>query len=196
MCGQTVANPLALDAEGECAACVREPRPWGALRSYGPYGGVLRRLIHLLKYEGMEPLGATLGRRLAEPAGELAPYDVVAPVPLHRSRRLERGFNQAELLGRGLARAAGGRLEPGLLARRRATQPQAGLTAAERRTNLRGSFYAPRREAVRGRKILLIDDVTTTGATLEACARALQRAGAASVVALTLARADLEGSDL
>ena len=195
-CGVAPASALALDHEGRCAACLLDPRPWEGLRSFGPYGGALRRLIHLLKYDGMEPLGPALGRLLAAPAAELAPFDVIAPVPLHRGRRIERGFNQAELLGRGLARETGCSLEPDLLVRRRPTAPQAGLNARERRTNLRGSFAAPRPEAVRGRKILLIDDVTTTGATLEACARALKRAGAGRVVVLTLARADLEGREL
>jgi ComF family protein len=129
---------------------------------------------------------------LAEAAAPFAGYDAVVPAPLHWRRRWDRGFNQAELLARQVSRLTGIPLDRRLL-RTRPTPPQAGLTAAERRTNVRGAFAAAGdKAAIRGKKLIVVDDVMTTGATLEACARALKRAGAADVAALALARADLE----
>ena len=121
---------------------------------------------------------------------------LVVPVPLFKARQSERGFNQSELLAAGVVRAMRqlrpeweGELAPGVLARQRATESQAGLSMTERRRNLRGAFFVPDASRVRDRQILLIDDIYTTGATARACSQALRRAGAAGVWVATAARA-------
>jgi ComF family protein len=157
----------------------------------GPYEGALRRAIHLLKYERMTPLTRPLGERLALAAAELTGFDAIVPAPLHWRRRWDRGFNQADLLAREVSRRTGIPIDRRLL-RTRSTPPQAGLSAAERRRNVQGAFAAAGKSAIRGKRLIIIDDVMTTGATLEACARVLKRAGASQVAVLTLARADLE----
>jgi ComF family protein len=128
---------------------------------------------------------------------------VIVPVPLHPSRRRERGFNQAELLAGGLIKTLGRgsgatelRVLTGSLRRKRATPPQTGLSLAARRENLRGAFEVVEAEAIRDRTVVVIDDVMTTGATLSACARALKRAGATRVIGITLARATPQFPDL
>jgi ComF family protein len=163
------------------------------------YTGTLRSLLHLLKYDGLEPVatksGALLAAQVAAMEG-LPAKMLVVPVPLYAGRRRERGFNQAELLARAVCSAMR-RLRPdwraelaprGMLVRQRATQSQAELNSAARRRNLRGVFSVPNPERLRGRDILLIDDIYTTGATARACSAALKKAGAASVWVATVAR--------
>lgn len=154
-------------------------------RAIGPYEGTLRDLVHALKYQGRRSIAPRLAQLMAsQSATLLAGTDYVVPVPLHRARKRERGFNQAEDLARGLG-------APVLLAlcRTRPTRPQVDLPADERRDNVRHAFALRRiGHGVRGRTIVLVDDVATTGATLEACARVLKTAGAAEVRALTVAR--------
>jgi ComF family protein len=113
--------------------------------------------------------------------------DAIVPVPLHRSRHRERGYNQAELLARELGKLISLPVEPALL-KARATRPQVGLTAEERATNVRGAFESPGDLPIAGRRFVLVDDVLTTGATLSACAEALSAAGAHWVGAVTIAR--------
>ena len=165
-------------------------------RSYGLYTGNLRKAILHLKFYGREHLAKRLGGLLLRPYEALPEQGsaLVVPVPLHTSRSRQRGFNQAELLARGLVRKIR-REEPGLqlaadlLVRARPTLPQVGLSPSARRENVRGVFSVSQPERVRNRTVLLVDDVMTTGATLSACAAALKRAGAARVLALSLARA-------
>jgi ComF family protein len=161
-----------------------------------------------VKFAGDERLGARLGELLAPTWNSLPQSAAIAPpliipVPLHPSRRRERGFNQSELLAAGLVRAlarqSGGaapQVAKDCLRRKRATPPQTGLSVAARRENLRGAFEVVNPDDVRGREIVLVDDVMTTGATLSACARALKRAGAARVMGLTMARATPQFPDL
>jgi len=174
-------------------------------RSYGLYAGNLRKALLHLKFHGREYLGHRLGALLVRVWEALPEPDsaLVAPVPLHPSRRRERGFNQAELLARGLVRGLrkagrlhGLRLLAGSLRRIRATVPQVGLSVSARRANVSGVFSVARPEEVRNRTVLLVDDVMTTGATLSACAAALKRAGAARVLALSLARATPQFPDV
>jgi len=165
--------------------------------SYGFYEGPLRELIHLLKYSGMRPLTGRLGRLLDRtlPGGEKAEkYDAIVPVPLHWHRRWRRGFNQAELLAREVADRRGIPVV-NALRRSKATVNQAGLTSAGRRRNITGAFRPNAGIDLTNKRILLIDDVFTTGATASACARVLKRAGAKSVSLLTLARADRRWRD-
>jgi ComF family protein len=188
-----------------CGLCRQGELEFDMARSYGLYTGNLRKAILRLKFHGREYLGHRLGALLARPWEALPEPEsaIVAPVPLHPSRRRERGFNQAELLARGLVRRLrkeerlhGLRLVTGSLRRIRATVPQVGLSVSARRENVSGVFSVGRPEDVRNRTVVVVDDVMTTGATLSACAAALKRAGAARVLALSLARATPQFPDL
>lgn len=198
-CEQTVQDASALDSAGRCGVCRRRPPAFSQVRSAGPYDGSLRRLIHLLKYDGMRPLADVLAARIAAGLGDSrdssdsGEADLIVPAPLHWRRRFERGFNQSSLIANGLAKRLGVRLETRALVRVRPTSSQAGLSQHERKRNLRGAFRAPRAELIQDKTVLLIDDVMTTGATLNACAKALRRAGAKEVRALVAARAQLGG---
>ena len=161
----------------------------------------MKAAIHALKYDRLHPAAHGLGRMLAEAIAQLAaeaPAEMlVVPVPLHRSKYAERGFNQARSLAvqalgvsaQEPSRNGGSRLHPSTLMRLRATESQAGLTPRQRRLNVRGAFSVSDPSAVAAKHILLIDDIFTTGATARAAAQALVRAGAASVWVATLARA-------
>lgn len=137
----------------------------------------------------MKPLASPLGRFLNGALPREQHFDVIVPMPLHWRKRLERGFNQSELLARFVAKRSGIPIAKSLY-RKKGTDPQAGLTRAQRRTNVAGAFEVKRRHEVDGRHVLLIDDVLTTGATASACSAVLKRAGAKRVTVLTLARAD------
>jgi ComF family protein len=167
-----------------CLRCV-ETQPVIALaRSIGSYEGSLRNIVHALKYDGRRSLVRHLARRMrAAGADVLGGADLLVPVPLHRSRERERGFNQARELARHL-----GLPIVDALVRTRRTESQADLPAAKRRANVRGAF-AWRRGIVDGLTIVLVDDVSTTGATLNACAAVLLERGAKEVRALTAAKA-------
>jgi ComF family protein len=165
--------------------------PFAAGASLGPFEGTLRLLIHELKYRGRQRVAARLAGLLLEEPGVrrvLTAGAHLVPVPLHPRRRRERGFNQAELVAAALAREGGLVLSPGVLVRRRETSPQAGLSAAARRRNVAGAFVVRQRPKVMGRILVLVDDVSTTGATAAACALALRQAGAAEVRLVTVAR--------
>jgi ComF family protein len=160
----------------------------------------MRAAIHALKYDRIAPLARDLGARLAAAIAQLepeAPRDMlVVPVPMHRGRMAERGFNQARKLAMEALRVLcishpAWRLELSArsLVRQRSTESQAGLTPRQRRQNLRGAFFVSDPDAVRGRHILLVDDIFTTGATARACSKILVESGAASVRVATLARA-------
>ena len=161
-------------------------------RSFGSYEGTLRALVQRFKYDGFRPLAKPLGRFLLHAAERLSEqsFDLAVPVPLHRKRQRQRGFNQAELLAAEVARLRKIPLSVKDCVRVRDTPPQTGLRAAERRRNVAGAFDVPQPERVRGRRVLLIDDVLTTGATASACAEAIRKAGAKGVWVATLARAN------
>lgn len=192
-CRTPFATKHPLDEEGRCPLCRLGMRGFDAAYSFGMYEGRLRKLIHLFKYGRIRPLARPLAAWLASALPLDQRFEAVVPVPLHWRRRWERGFNQAALLARAVARRCG---VPSVraLRRRRATAAQAGLSHAGRRANVSGAFLARRDRRLAGRRVLLVDDVMTTGATASACAAALKRAGAAYVAVLTLARADRRDS--
>ncbi|MBI2760351.1 MAG: ComF family protein [Chloroflexi bacterium] len=188
---------------GRCPTCADLMEPIGGCRTCGAPGierldavvavfafdGGARRLVHRLKYERLSALAAPMGGLLASglerlPFGQTP--DLIAPVPLHRRRQRDRGFNQSALLARVVARSLGIAVDERLLVRVRSTAPQVrqgGLTA--RAANVDGAFAC--RGSVEGRTVLLVDDVATTGATLRACAAPLRAAGARAVCALVFA---------
>jgi ComF family protein len=183
LCGQPQATP------GRCARCERDPLRIDGIRSVALFEGSLRRAIHSFKYEYARDLALPLGEMLVAFWQETPlPADAIVPVPLHRRRLRERGYNQAALLAGRLGQATGVPVLYGALSRRRYTVSQTQLAADQRRRNVEGAFVCVGSQ-VRGRRALLIDDVCTTGATLEASSVALQEGGARSVWALTLARA-------
>jgi ComF family protein len=172
--------------------------------SFGSYEGTLRTLVHLFKYEKIHTLAKPLGEMLGRSIPGEERFDVVVPMPLHWRRRWQRGFNQSELLAKVIARRWGVPVV-GAVRRVKATAPQAGLTNAKRRKNVSGAFIPSRpllgrvlggrfflgpRKRLQGARVLLVDDVMTTGATAAACARALKRAGAKHVTLAAVARTD------
>lgn len=188
-CRMPFMNRAPLDDEGLCPLCRRGARGFDAVYCFGAYDGRLRELIHLYKYGKVAPLAGPLGAWLAGAIPRDTAFDTVTPVPLHWRRRWDRGFNQSALLAGEVARRYGLRVSPALR-RVRATTSQAGLTSSRRRANVSGAFEVRRKQAVEDRRILLVDDVLTTGATASACGTAMKRAGARSVTVLTLARVD------
>ena len=182
--------------EGLCDIC-RDDESGSTIKgfdtayTYGPYEGELRRLIQLYKYDRIHTLCAPLGRLLISGLPSHEKFDWIVPVPLHWRRRWQRGFNQAELLARIVSRHAGVPLVS-TLKRKKPTVAQAGLSDTQRRTNTEHAFSITEKHrfAIKGKHILLIDDVLTTGATLSAASRVMRRAGARRITVLTVARAD------
>jgi ComF family protein len=211
VCGERLFSSYAFSGapgESRCGLCRRIEPPFARAAAYGSYESGLRELIHLLKYGGVRPAANVLGRMLAEAIGMLEPgfpatlfpADSIAviPVPLHRAKLRQRGFNQAELIARAALKARAAlmikqsedrlRLCAGVLERKRETASQIGLTSHQRRENLRGAFGVAQPDAVKGREVLVVDDVYTTGATVSECARVLRWAGATKVWVATVAR--------
>jgi ComF family protein len=174
-----------------CGRCRRARQPFAAGASLGPYEGSLRVVLHELKYAGRRRAAGRLAEALLEEPGVrllVATSDLLVPVPLHPRRLRERGFNQSALLAHEIARRAGTATCPDALVRRLDTVPQAGLSAAARRRNVREAFAVRRKAFVAGRTVVLVDDVLTTGATALACARRLEEAGTRELRLLTVAR--------
>jgi ComF family protein len=173
-----------------CEACLRRPPDFSGVVAVGVYQNLLRESIHRFKYEqGIHldhPLGMLLAHRLAADAPEFRP-ELILPVPLHPRRLRERGYNQSLLLARRLGKDLRVPTEPRRLLRIRPTPPQQGLLLADRQRNLRGAFALC--GPLRGEKILLIDDVMTTGATLRECAQVLKSGGAGEILVAVLGRA-------
>jgi ComF family protein len=193
VCNTPFINAYPLDDRGVCAACRAGLRGFDHAASFGLYEGALRNLIHLFKYSGMKPLARPLAVYMERALSTDERFDAIVPVPLHWRKKWDRGFNQSDLLARHVAKKRG---IPVLraLRRKRSTATQAGLASAGRRRNVAGAFVLrsttktdPR---LADKRILLIDDVMTTGATASACASVLKRGGAKSVSLLTLARVD------
>jgi ComF family protein len=175
-----------------CPACQDRTYAFERARSFALYQDAVVRAVLLLKFEQIEPLGAWFAERLADlvsTEGEAMAADVVVPVPLHRQRERERGYNQAALLSKPLAKTLRLPHKAVLLMRTRARPDKQVLSLEERWESVRGAFATRPDSQVDNLRFLLVDDVLTTGATLDACARALREAGAKSVRGLTVARA-------
>jgi len=187
--------PVAQPQPVLCGRCREKPRPWGRTLVYGPYAGPLKDMILGYKFEAR----LDFGRRLQECAlaaferglaafPELSALDALVPVPLHPRRLLSRGFNQSREIARLVSARHCVPIRQGALGRVRRTTPQMELSRSARAENIRGAFAAQTR-LLEGKAVLLVDDIMTTGATLEECARAMLDAGAARVDVLVLARA-------
>lgn len=178
-------------AQPLCRLCRVSFYAFERARSFAVYDDALSEAILLLKYEEVTRLGDWFAARLAEmmarAAGEWR-ADVVVPVPLHPDRRRERGYNQAELIARPLAKRLNLRLEPHALIRTKPRPPQLVLSRSEHWKSVRGAYAIRKGGKVDNLRVLLVDDVLTTGATLDACARVLKKAGAASILGLTIGR--------
>jgi ComF family protein len=201
-CGDSLAAPLLAgpSSSGLCRTCRMAPPPFERAVAYGPYQGRMRAAIHALKYDRLHAAARGLGRMLAEAiaqlAGEAPQEMLVVPVPLHKSKYAQRGFNQARSLAMHSLIFLGKThpewrltLASSTLMRLRATESQAGLTPRQRRLNVRGAFTVSDSAAVAGKHILVVDDIFTTGSTARAAAKTLMEAGADSVWVATLARA-------
>jgi len=193
ICGRPLPGLTREEAQSPlCPACGDKTYAFDRARSFAIYQGALIQAILLLKFEQIDPLGTWFSERLAElvrsDQSNLA-ADIVVPVPLHRDRERERGYNQAALISRPLAKRLRLPHKAVLLMRTRARPDKRILSLEERWESVRGAFAARPGMQVDNLRVLLVDDVLTTGATLDACARALRGAGAKSVVALTVARA-------
>lgn len=193
-CCERCGLPFEVDpGEGAvCAGCHAEPHDFARARSLFAYDEASKPLILAFKYADRLDHAPAFARWLARVGAPLlAEAELIVPVPLHRWRLWRRRYNQAAVLAELLARLAGKPHAPLLLERHRATPSQGGMPSAKaRRQNVQGAFQVPERARIKlkNRNVLLVDDVFTTGATLDACARALKRAGAGRVDALTLAR--------
>ena len=188
-CGTPFLNDWPLRPDGRCALCRTGAAGFEGAYSFGPYDEPLSQLIHLFKYRRVRTLARPLGELLHRALPQNGQFDAIVPVPLHWRKQWKRGFNQSLFLAQELRRHTGLPVIQGLR-RQRFTAAQAGLTNSQRRHNVASAFAIRNAQQVAGKKILLIDDVMTTGSTLAAAANVLRRAGAARVTVLTLARAD------
>jgi len=183
-----------LDDAGICRRCRSGLAGYDYAYSFGYYDGPLRKMIHHLKYASIAVLADPLGELMVRALPLDLQVDMIVPVPLHWRRRLWRGYNQCELLARPLE----SRLRVPLvraIRKTRHTETQASSTPAERRSNLTGAFVLAGQQIVEGKRVLLVDDVLTTGATVMMCSALLRRGGAKSVTVLTLARVDRRPAD-
>ena len=194
-CGMPLSGPIppaTQDGLTVCAGCKSSTRSLDGLVAYAFHSDPLRQAIHQFKYADLRSLAAPLGKLMAQGWSELTPpgceIDAVVPVPLHVKRLRERGYNQAALLARELASHLGRPVVEDVLVRTRATAPQVDLNAKERQSNVKDAFRCLK-DSLETRRVMLVDDVCTTGSTLEAAAEALRESGVSFVWAYTLARA-------
>ena len=185
-CGE----PFFSGADHLCGRCLSRQYSFDLARSLFSYQPPLSVLIPALKFRGDLTALASLGRLVSHPSScaLFTEPDILLPVPLHSRRLRERGFNQALLLARACFPEWKGKIEPGLLARTRSTPPQSALSGRERRRNLKNAFVLADPQRIAGKEILLVDDVFTTGSTVNECSRVLRAAGASRVQVFTLAR--------
>jgi ComF family protein len=196
ICGEKIQSSIAqAQSVVLCGLCQKKAPPFAKSAAYASYSGNLRELIHLLKYEQVRPAANVLGEFLADAITQLQANFadekiLVVPVPLYKGKRRQRGFNQAELVARAALEFKNSDrfvLKSGLQ-RLRPTESQIGLTRHQRRENIRGAFAVTNPEEIKGREVLVVDDVFTTGTTASECAKVLLRAGASKVLVATVAR--------
>lgn len=189
-CGRPFGSPEALahSPGHECLDCRTQPPHFDQALAAGLFEGPLREAIHLYKYRPVRSLGEPLAQWMAEQVRVTAPIDLTMPVPLHRARLRHRGFNQALIIARVISLRFAAPFMYDNLVRLRSTRPQVELSGQERAENVKGAFGLARPAEVSGKRVLIIDDVFTTGATMNECAKVLKEAGAASVTVYTLAR--------
>jgi ComF family protein len=198
ICGEKLFHTIAETEDTPlCAICRRVGAHFSRAAAYGAYEGALRDLIHLFKYNGVRPAGKILGGLLNQTVTAIGlPNSVIViPVPLWPGKRTSRGFNQAEAIARTFIHfqtSSSIQLDTSILIRTRETASQTGLTRHQRRANVRGAFSVVKPAKIKGRSILIVDDVMTTGTTAGECARVLRRAGAKEVFVATIARATKE----
>ncbi|MCK0198458.1 ComF family protein [Ancylobacter sp. 6x-1] len=199
-CCERLGTPFAHHPGGPLISpeALARPPAYHRARAVAAYDGVARDLVHRLKYGDRLDIAGPMARMMARAGIEvLDGADVLVPVPLHGLRLWHRRFNQSAMLARGIGRESGIAVEPGWLERHRSTAPQVRLDRAARAANVAGAFRVPEaaKAEIAGRRLVLVDDVLTTGATLDACAKALLRAGAGTVDVLVFARV-VEGTAL
>ncbi|MCW3796825.1 ComF family protein [Sphingomonas sp. BN140010] len=180
--------PLEATAADTCGACLADSGALDRIRAAVAYGEQARSLVLRLKYGRKTALARTMAGYMQRPLAELHPDALLVPVPLHRSRLWSRGFNQAQLIAAALTRLSGRPNDPFVLQRTKSTPKLKGMSASERRRAVQGAFTLRPGQIVKGRHLVLVDDVYTTGSTADACARILKRKGAASVELLAWAR--------
>jgi ComF family protein len=202
ICGEKLFHTISEEEDSPlCPICRRVGAHFRRAAAYGAYEGTLRDLIHLFKYNGVRPAGKVLGGLLNHAVASMALPDsvIVVPVPLWSGKRMARGFNQAEAIARAFISfqsSSSIQLDTSILIRTRETASQTGLTRHQRRANVRGAFAVVKKEKIKGRNVLIVDDVMTTGTTAGECARVLRRAGAKEVFVATVARATKEAGSV
>ncbi len=179
------------NTEGNCDECATTPPPYGKLRTIAFYKSALQQAIHLFKFEKRTTLAKPLTQLTMEHIPDdcnISEYDFILPIPIHKKRLRERGFNQATLLAKGIAKNVGVQVVTDVLVRHRNTSPQSSLDREARQTNIIGAFELQKKEVVRNKRILVLDDVFTTGATVREAVKVLWDADPIEVDVLTLAR--------
>jgi ComF family protein len=188
-CHTSFLNRFPLDEQDRCSLCRLGLTGFNTVYTFGSYEDTLRELIHLFKYNGVRPLAKPLGELAARAIPREHAFDLIVPMPLHWKKRWSRGYNQSELLAEEIAWRWHVPVK-NVVRRVKDTAPQAGLSNSKRRLNVRGAFQIRKGANIKGLRVLLVDDVLTTGATASACASVLKRAGAKHVAVAAVARTD------
>lgn len=183
-------TPLVSDLSLTCGECHKNEPAFDKAQCFGLHEGALQKAISLFKFHGIKRLSYPLSEKIL--LKQLPQADMLLPVPLHKKRLKYRGFNQSALLGKYIAQRSGMPLTLNTLVRIKNTIPQVGLSAVDRELNIKNAFDVISEEKVKGKKIMLVDDVFTTGATVRECSRVLKRAGAEKVYVVTLTHGKLD----
>ncbi len=186
ICGK----PLVSDVSTTCGECYKDEPVFKSARSFGLYEDTLKKAINLLKFYGIKRLSKPLSEKILQM--KLPYVDLVIPVPLHKKRLRQREFNQSALLAKHIAKRMGIPLMLDSLIRSRNTMPQVGLNTKERKRNIRKAFEIRDMEFIKGKSVMLVDDVYTTGATIRECSGILKKAGAREIYAITITHGKLE----